>query len=290
MSPKISKTQIDRLGDRLREGPTSEHDIRLLDDYRRSFGEAYENVVKKIREEIGLEPSGRPAKSTGSIIEKLRRESIRLSQIQDIAGCRLVVSDIVEQNRVVAALRTNFPVSSVIDRRESPSHGYRAVHVIAEVSGRLVEIQVRTSLQHLWAELSEKFSDVVDPAIKYGGGSETERKVLDGTSKLVMMDDEAGAQSIEIHDRLLKVQISLEQRRKRISKLRRKERNLPESEEKIQLQTKILELKTKLSEEEKGISEASVKQRKLDKKLVEVRNQAAQLFTEWINEIESAKG
>jgi ppGpp synthetase/RelA/SpoT-type nucleotidyltranferase len=33
-----------------------------------------------------------------------------------------------------------------------------------------VEIQVRTSLQHLWAELSEKVADVFDPLIKYGGG------------------------------------------------------------------------------------------------------------------------
>jgi len=33
-----------------------------------------------------------------------------------------------------------------------------------------VEIQVRTSLQHWWAELSEKFADLIDPAIKYGGG------------------------------------------------------------------------------------------------------------------------
>lgn len=57
-----------------------------------------------------------------------------------------------------------------MDRREDPSHGYRAVHVIAEISGKPVEIQVRTSLQHLWAELSEKLSDHRDPAIKYGGG------------------------------------------------------------------------------------------------------------------------
>ena len=31
-------------------------------------------------------------------------------------------------------------------------------------------MQIRTELQHNWAELSEKFSDKIDPAIKYGGG------------------------------------------------------------------------------------------------------------------------
>ncbi len=50
---------------------------------------------------------------------------------------------------------------------------------------KLIEIQVRTALQHTWAELSEKFSDVVDPAIKYGGGHEAIRALLAGTSELV---------------------------------------------------------------------------------------------------------
>ena len=39
---KLSKTQIDRLGDRLRTGDISEADLRLLDSYRRSFTDAYE--------------------------------------------------------------------------------------------------------------------------------------------------------------------------------------------------------------------------------------------------------
>jgi Region found in RelA / SpoT proteins len=63
-----------------------------------------------------------------------------------------------------------FPTTKVIDRRAVPSHGYRAVHVVVNVEGRPIEVQVRTSLQHLWAELSEKVSDIINPAIKYGSG------------------------------------------------------------------------------------------------------------------------
>ena len=33
-------------------------------------------------------------------------------------------------------------------------------------------------LQHIWAELSEKHDDVIDPDIKYGGGPETVQKYL----------------------------------------------------------------------------------------------------------------
>ena len=167
---ELTKSQVDRLGDRLREGDINDDDLRLLDSYRRSFSDAYELVVGQIRDKLGLEPTGRRAKSTKSIIEKLDRESIRLSQMQDIAGCRVVVSDIAAQDSVVSNLKDLFARSVVFDRRDYPSHGYRAVHVIVDSEGRLIEIQVRTALQHLWAEVSEKLSDVVDPTIKYGGG------------------------------------------------------------------------------------------------------------------------
>lgn len=179
-----SKTQIDRLGDRLRECPHTEIDLRLLDDYRRSFGDAYENVIRIIREQDQF-PTGRSPKSICSIVEKLCRESIRLTQIQDIAGCRVVVTDIVEQARVVALLIATFPGASVIDRHDNPSYGYRAVHIIAKISGKPVEIQIRTLLQHEWAEFSEKASDVIDPKIKYGGGPDRQRNLLIQLSRLV---------------------------------------------------------------------------------------------------------
>lgn len=185
VTTNLSATQIDRLGNRLEVSPLADSDLKLLDEYRRSFGEAYEAVIRAIREQLKLAPTGRPAKSTGAIIEKLRRETIRLSQVQDIAGCRVVVANIEEQERVVAALCAAFPQSSVKDRREKPSYGYRAVHVIIEIAGKLIEVQVRTSLQHLWAELSEKLSDVYDPTIKYGGGDDTLRVLLSDQSEMV---------------------------------------------------------------------------------------------------------
>ena len=67
VAQRLSKTQIDRLGDRLRQGAFSEADLRLLDDYRRSFGGAYETVVRVIRAQLWLEPTGRSAKSTSSM-------------------------------------------------------------------------------------------------------------------------------------------------------------------------------------------------------------------------------
>ncbi|MDQ3745163.1 MAG: hypothetical protein M3444_12340 [Acidobacteriota bacterium] len=190
MTKEVSKTQVDRLGERLKRGNITEEDLRLLDQYRRSFAEAYETVVGVVRDKLRLEPTGRPAKSTTSIADKLKRESIRLTQIQDIAGCRIIVADIAEQESVVHSLTDLFQQATVIDRREKPSHGYRAVHVVVNQGGRLIEIQVRTSLQHIWAELSEKLSDIIDPSIKYGGGGEEVQQILQDDSNLISLEEQ----------------------------------------------------------------------------------------------------
>lgn len=177
MAQETSKSQIDRLGERLKKDKSDEAGLRLLEEYRQTFGTAYEFVRKCIREQLSLETTGRK-KTTQSIVDKLRRESIRLTQIQDIAGCRLIAADIADQDQVVESLSKIFGTVAIVDRREKPSHGYRAVHVIVQTQEKLVEIQIRTALQHLWAELSEKYSDVVDQAIKYGGGNDSIQEYL----------------------------------------------------------------------------------------------------------------
>lgn len=182
---RVSKSQVDRLGDRLRRGDIDDADLRSLDEYRKSFAQPYQLVMGVLRDELALAPTGRPAKSTKSIVDKLKRESVRLSQIQDIAGCRVVVPDVVAQDALTTALRDRLPNVTVVDRREQPSHGYRAVHVLVPVEGQHVEVQVRTVLQHLWAELSEKFSDALGIDVKYGGGHPTIRATLDQASLAV---------------------------------------------------------------------------------------------------------
>ncbi len=182
----LSKAQVDKLGDRLRQDPIDEADLKLLDEYRKSFGEAYTEVVDAISEHLKtVEIAGRPEKSTSALIEKLRRESARLSQIQDIAGCRIVVHNIEEQDKTIKALRLLFPSITVVDRRIKPSFGYRAVHVIVAMFGKLVEVQVRTLLQHNWALFSEKLADEVDPLIKYGGGDDQAIKLLVDISQII---------------------------------------------------------------------------------------------------------
>ena len=103
MTMSYSKSQIDKLGERLKSDQSNEADLRKLDEYRRSFTTAFDLVEQRIHQGIQRPVSGRRAKSTSSIVEKLKRESVRLSQVQDIAGCRLVVSNIIDQDRTVSS-------------------------------------------------------------------------------------------------------------------------------------------------------------------------------------------
>ena len=179
----LSRAAVDQLGDRLRSEVT-EADLRLLDQHRRTFRPDYDLVVAVLRSAIGIDVSGRPAKSTTAIVEKLKRSSMRLSQMQDIAGCRTVVVDLAEQDRLVSVIAEKV-ACLVSDRRLQPSHGYRAVHIVVRPGKFPIEIQVRTRLQHLWAEISEKFADEFGIAVKYGGGQADVREALDMTSSLV---------------------------------------------------------------------------------------------------------
>jgi ppGpp synthetase/RelA/SpoT-type nucleotidyltranferase len=89
--------------------------------------------------------------------------------MQGIAGLR-VVRDLRlgEQTELAASVASIFAGAKVIDRRERPTYGYRAVHVVAPVEGLPVEIQVRTVLQDAWAQAMERLADSVGREVRYG--------------------------------------------------------------------------------------------------------------------------
>lgn len=165
-----SNEAIRRLGDRLRDGIATDADADRLEAFRTSFLEPCKAVEGAIRE-LGYGVTSRPSKTRPSIVAKLRRQPTeRLPQMQDIAGCRIVVPDLTEQDSAVAQLRGVLQVVSEIDRRENPSHGYRAVHLVVLQAGRRVEVQVRTRAQDRWAQFSEKLAERRGMDLKYGIG------------------------------------------------------------------------------------------------------------------------
>jgi hypothetical protein len=204
----LTTSQVDRLGERLRSSATiTEVDLVLLQQYRAEHSEALRVVQETIDAELpGVSQTSR-VKTVGTLHDKLRRQSTKLSRVHDIAGVRVVEEvGLAGQDDTVARLLRAFPGAVVKDRRKRPMHGYRAAHVIARVGRCWVEIQVRTEMQHLWAEIVERLGDRWGRQIRYGGlpagpslgigGTMTRRDLWEGVlafSKAVAHAEEVSA-------------------------------------------------------------------------------------------------
>ena len=165
---RLSRAEIDQLGRRLRDSEPSVEDLRILEQVRTLYQPPLAQVIAALVD-LGLEPGSR-SKTTGTIVEKLRRlPSLRLSEMQDLVGARVVLEMTRgEQDALVERITACCSNWRVVDRRARPSHGYRAVHVIVRLEGRPVEIQVRTRLQDLWAQIVERLADEWGRGIRYG--------------------------------------------------------------------------------------------------------------------------
>lgn len=201
MALPVSKSALDRLGARIAaSNAVSDDDLAEL---ARVVG-AYQDVLNGVKvklTELGYQATTR-MKTTGTLADKLRRETARLSQVQDLAGARIVVPDRSAQDEATSiisgALESAGCTWRVIDRRENPSHGYRAVHLIVQVDKVPVEIQIRTDLQDGWAQLVERLADVWGRGIRYGDepdapdsvvGSGAARTRRDVVSMLMQLSD-----------------------------------------------------------------------------------------------------
>ena len=180
----MSKSQIDELGKQLRQAATERVALNVvsLDAYRESFSDAI-NDVQKMLQAANLTEFTSRTKSTASVVAKLLRQpKTRLSQVQDILGLRFVADDLKQQEALMLELTRIFPDSKPQDRRLLPQYGYRAVHLIVKVNGFPLEIQVRSQLQHYWAQYSEMIADQRGQELKYGGGDVEIRRFLEELS------------------------------------------------------------------------------------------------------------
>lgn len=187
----LTRSELDRLGDRLKAAGEAASDRAAYNMFRASFGPSLSAVIEAsanvVRQRLHQAARFKTLESTAA---KLRRGSSRLSQIQDIAGLRFVVKGTAEQGEAVASLIAAFPNCRVTDYRKAPQNGYRAVHIITpQELGRRVEIQLRTDVENVWANTSELAAAVAGMDVKYGGGPAPIRASLDRLSQLVAAID-----------------------------------------------------------------------------------------------------
>ena len=176
---RMTKSQINKLGKKLRTASELDAEtLSQLQQFRESCDEPMFGA-QTLLSEADLETTSR-LKTTNTIIEKLRRERMRLTEMQDIGGLRIVSKmDLSGQDTLVNRIVNIFPNTKVIDRRKTPSNGYRAVHVIVTFGERRVEIQVRTQLQDLWAQAMERIADMAGREFRYGRAAQGWSEDLD---------------------------------------------------------------------------------------------------------------
>lgn len=122
-------------------------------------------------------------KRTPSIEKKLKRlNHIQLTSMQDIAGLRVIVDSMVKLRKLVKALKANDfsqKLKSEDDYIVNPKKsGYRGVHLVfiyrdennSELDGLLVEVQVRTIVQHAWATAVETMGTYLNSQLKFNEG------------------------------------------------------------------------------------------------------------------------
>jgi len=175
----LSRTAIDNIGARLRNDSADMAALAELALFRNQVANRTQGAFDAVVAHTTSLASARNGKSNRSIIEKLlRQKSLKLSQMQDVEGCRVIVDSLIEQDALASRLHAVFNEVAVYDRRASPSYGYRALHLVPRLMGERYEIQIRTRLQHAWAEVAERLAGRFGQALKYGGGDDFLRNVL----------------------------------------------------------------------------------------------------------------
>ena len=123
-------------------------------------------------------------KRTASIIIKLQRSHgrMQLSRMQDIGGCRAIISTekklrkIIRELKKVPELKGPDGKVRIRDYISSPKDdGYRSVHIVGKFpdgkgASRNIEIQVRTRIQHYWATAVEIVDLFTGQALKSNQG------------------------------------------------------------------------------------------------------------------------
>lgn len=205
---QISKTRIDKAGDAIaREKYKDDEDYISLeyvfDDYRKEHLQPLtETTLELQRWLVNYQVPyyiAQRLKRKPQIIRKLKRFSVRLTQLQDIGGCRIIVGGDVDVTELYSFILEKVKSSpelkllGIDDYREKgrDDSGYRALHLILQRRDYKIELQIRSRVQHYWAESIERTSVIYGYHLKEQEGDQS---VLEYFKKLshIFYEIEAG--------------------------------------------------------------------------------------------------
>jgi len=197
----ISKSQIDRAGDKLRSNPKDSAEYKealsTVENWRRAHDYPLKtfksNLDKRLRKYPGS-ISAQRLKRMPTLLDKLlkRQAGMRLSAMQDIGGIRAVVRDTVQAEKLAHEYRNSKRFPHILKTNQCKNYietpkedGYRGIHLVYEYNntlartqaakesrGMLVEIQIRSELQHVWATAIETVGLMTGQSLKNQQGDD----------------------------------------------------------------------------------------------------------------------
>ncbi|MDD3328459.1 MAG: hypothetical protein PHW25_15355 [Zoogloea sp.] len=185
----LTKSKIDRAGiafakDSFRNIEEMIELEDVFDEYRKSHLEPLSETTLELQRwlnEYGHDYYiAQRLKRKPQIIRKLNRLSVRLTQLQDIGGCRIIVEKNEIVDKIIEFLKRKIKSTEelnlvrITDYREKGRDitGYRSVHLLLERNGKKLELQLRSRIQHYWAESIERTSVIYGHHLKEGEGDE----------------------------------------------------------------------------------------------------------------------
>lgn len=174
VSSSLSKSQIDKAGramSQITEVTIESLELEdVFDQYRASHLEPLSSLTLELQK--WLHDYGhryyiaQRLKRKPQIIRKLNRLSVRLTQLQDIGGCRIIVDENKDVDVIIDFIKSMIASSNRISLKKITDYrnigrdetGYRSAHLIVEVNNRTLELQIRSRIQHYWAESIERTS------------------------------------------------------------------------------------------------------------------------------------
>lgn len=200
-----SKTQVDGAGGQLRdwfmgeapiaalEEPPLDEAIKVVSDWRAGFFEPLNVVTGAVARGTGTSPTFRHKRISRIVYKLVRFPSMRLTQMEDIGGCRVVVPDRRALGAARAAVLHLWSDAGVDDYTECPKDtGYRAIHIVPVESARAVEVQLRTARQNEWADVVERTDDRLGTMLKDGKGPPDLQEYFCQAATRIAIEEEGG--------------------------------------------------------------------------------------------------
>lgn len=181
---EISKKSVDQAGKVLLENPADNKALDSLAKWRSkhvyALGLAFK-LLKSQTDKIGNNAIyGQRLKRAISIINKLKRlQNSNLSRMQDIGGCRVILTNYNKLQGLYLNLQKN---RSILKNHKDyitypKADGYRGIHLIYKCNSKKfdskdlkIEFQLRTKLQHAWATTVEIIDLFENQQLKNGEG------------------------------------------------------------------------------------------------------------------------